>query len=476
MYTSILKIQNALIKKTLSLPELVKGYLGKIESHNGDLNILIEVQADEAISRAEEIQLKINQGKAGALAGCILSLKDVYAQKNHPLTCGSSILKGLTSVYDAEIVDRLTSQDAIIIGRANMDEFAMGSSNEHSVYGPTRNPLNPDYVPGGSSGASAASIAAQFCNASIGSDTGGSVRQPASYTETVGLKPTYGRISRHGLVAYASSFDSVGPMGSSVSDVAQLLQVLAGEDEKDNSSSSNPPGDYVTAVTQEHRSFTIGIPSEYFSDGLDPEIHRKVDEIIQIAEKEGHLLKKVSLPYTQYGLATYYILATAEASSNLARYDGIRFGNRKMPTDSTSLRDLYIETRTQGFGDEVKRRILLGTYVLSKGYYDSYYGKAQKVRRLIREDFLRAFESVDILLSPATPTTAFKLGEKADPLSMYLNDVYTLPANLAGICAISIPAGKHSNGMPFGIQFQAGSFQEEKLLHCAAQFERYLNH
>lgn len=475
MYKSIYEIQTALAEKSISLPELVSSYLSAIDSRNHELNILTDVHRDEALASAKQIQDKIEQGKAGPLAGCVVSLKDVYAQKDQPLTCGSSILQGLISVYNAEIVDRLLKADAIIIGRANMDEFAMGSSNEYSVYGPTRNPLNPDVVPGGSSGASAASIAADFCNASIGSDTGGSVRQPASYTATVGLKPTYGRISRYGLVAYASSFDTVGPMGKTVGDVAGLLHVLAGQDEKDNSSSSNPVGNYLSAVQQKDRTFTIGIPNEYFSEGLDPEIRERVEEIIRMAEGHGHTIQRLSLPHTEYGLATYYILATAEASSNLARYDGIRYGNRQIPADSKSLRDLYIETRTKGFGDEVKRRILLGTYVLSKGYYDSYYGKAQKVRRLIREDFELAFQSVDVILSPSSPTTAFKLGEKADPLSMYLNDVYTLPANLAGICAVSIPAGTHSNGLPFGIQFQAASFQEEKLLQCAAQFERYLS-
>lgn len=475
MYTSISEVQHALRSNELTLPELVSEYLHVIHKQNESFNILTEVHSEQALYRANVIQRKVSDGSAGPLAGCVISLKDVYAQKGHTLTCGSSILKGLESVYDATIVERLESADAIIIGRANMDEFAMGSSNEHSVYGPTRNPLNPDYVPGGSSGASAASIAAKFCNASIGSDTGGSVRQPASYTGTVGLKPTYGRISRYGLVAYASSFDTVGPMGNTVEDVAKLLQVLAGEDSRDNSSASIPLGDYLKAILQKDRPCTIGVPDEYFMDGLDSEIRDRIEDIVSIAGSKGHQIKRVSLPHTEYGLSTYYILATAEASSNLARYDGIRYGNRQVPSDSASLKDLYIETRTKGFGEEVKRRILLGTYVLSKGYYDSYYGKAQKVRRLIRQDFLSAFEKVDVILSPSSPTTAFKLGEKMDPLSMYLNDVYTLPANLAGICAVSIPAGTHSNGLPFGIQFQAAPFQEERLLQCAAQFESYLS-
>lgn len=475
MYSSISDVQHALKSNSITLPELVSDYVLKIDADNAQLNILTEVQADHAINRAHEIHQKWVNGTAGPLAGCVISVKDVYAQKGHPLTCGSAILRGHESVYNSTAVERLEAADAIIIGRANMDEFAMGSSNEHSVYGPTRNPLHPDYVPGGSSGASAASIAANFCNASIGSDTGGSVRQPASYTGTTGLKPTYGRISRHGLVAYASSFDTVGPMGRTVEDVAKLLQVLAGPDDHDNSSSSVTVGAYVDAINSGERPFTIGVPEEYFSDGLDPEIRERVEEIIRLAESKGHKIKRLSLPHTEYGLSTYYILATAEASSNLARYDGIRYGNRQLPENSSSLRDLYIETRTKGFGEEVKRRILLGTYVLSKGYYDSYYGKAQKVRRLICQDFLEAFESVDVLLSPSTPTTAFKLGEKVDPISMYLNDVYTLPANLAGICAVSIPAGIHSNGLPFGIQFQAAPFQEERLLQCAAQFEKYLS-
>lgn len=469
------------------MEELAEGYLQAIRERNGEINAIVHVDEERVRRRAREIQMNVDRGHAGPLAGAVVAVKDVYAQKDHPLTCASGILKGFESVYDAAAVERLELADALIVARANMDEFAMGSSNEHSLYGACRNPLDPERVPGGSSGGSAAALAAGMCNTALGSDTGGSVRQPASYTGTVGLKPSYGRISRHGLVAYASSFDCVGPMGGSVQDVASLLQVLAGQDPMDHSSSPAPVEAYgATAVSPGGEPLRIGIPDEAFGSGLDPLIRDRILQLADDVAQSGHQLVPVSLPHSRFAVACYYILATAEASSNLARYDGIRYGARhgrkegaEPGTGQTGPQELedglaamYERTRSQGFGLEVKRRILLGTYVLSKGYYDAYYAKAQKVRRLIQQDFLKAFEQVDVILTPSTPTAAFRIGEmESDPLAMYLQDIYTLPANLAGICAISLPAGRDTEHMPFGLQLQAAPFAEPTLLRAAAEFE-----
>lgn len=464
-------VRDCLASSGSTLQTHVERAIDSIERRNGTLNALVSVtQKDAVVSRAADIQKRIEQGTAGALAGAILSLKDAYAQKGEPLTCASGILRGFRSPYDATVVQRLLDADAIIIGRANMDEFAMGSSNEHSIYGPCRNPLDEECVPGGSSGGSAASIAAGFCNTSLGSDTGGSVRQPASYCGVVGLKPTYGRVSRYGLVAYASSFDCVGPMAGCVEDVARLLSVIAGADPHDQTSASTPVQDYAALMQEEMGSIRFGVPREYFSEGLDEGVREVIQARIDDLKASGHQIVPISMPHTDLALSTYYILATAEASSNLARYDGVRYGLR--PEGVESLDDVYVQSRTQGFGDEVKRRILLGTYVLSKGYYDAYYGKAQRVRRLIQQDFTNAFSQVDMILSPTSPTTAFPLGQKiSDPLQMYLNDVYTLPANLAGVCAISLPAGRHANGLPVGVQLQAAPYQEARLLQAARLLE-----
>ena len=417
------------------------------------------------------------------------------------------MLADFESVYDATVIERLRKEDAIFLGRTNMDEFAMGSSNENSFFGPVKNPHDTSKVPGGSSGGSAAAVGAQMVNGTLGSDTGGSIRQPASFCGTVGLKPTYGRVSRYGLVAFSSSMDCIGPFTNSVYDSALLLNSIAGFDELDNTSSKRPVEDYTSIVNNPERKIRIGVPEEFFGFGLDTEIKATIDSILQDLKKDGAELVPVHIPHMKYSVAVYYILATAEASSNLARYDGIRFGHRadrdkvaeELAAEEAALHEsiklaegnakdelekelsridsplvrLYKQSRTEGFGTEVKRRIMLGTYVLSSGYYDAYYAKAQKLRRLIQNDFLEAFKSVDVIVSPTAPTTAFDLGSKLnDPVQMYLNDIYTISANLAGICAINVPAGVHSNSLPFGIQFMGAAFKENDIFNAGRLVER----
>ncbi|MDZ7774029.1 MAG: amidase family protein [Balneolaceae bacterium] len=507
-HRTISDIREALNNRETSLPEIVHGYLSSIQDTNDHLNALLHYDGEEALRRAREVQRKVENGEAGALAGAVIAVKDLICEKGKPATCGSRILEDFESVYDATAVRRLREEDAILLGRTNMDEFAMGSSNENSAFGPACNPHDPTRVPGGSSGGSAAAVAADFCTAALGSDTGGSVRQPASFCGVVGLKPTYGRISRHGLVAFASSFDCIGPLTRSVEDAARLLEVIAGFDEHDNTSSSRAVPDYLGPLERPNPGIRIGVPEEYFGEGLDEEIREGVRQRLADLEAGGAELVPVSLPHMKYAVAAYYILATAEASSNLARYDGIRYGHRadikevqeelkeeraaleeelrraegaaakekaaaRLEEADSSLVRLYKKSRTEGFGEEVKRRILLGTYVLSAGYYDAYYARGQKVRRLIKEDFEKAFEEVDVIASPTAPTTAFPLGEKTDdPLQMYLNDIYTISANLAGICAVSVPAGTHSDGLPYGLQLMAGAFREPELFNAARLVER----
>lgn len=501
------EISESIKTGNLTLPELARHYLDNIDETNDDINAVVNYDRNAIIAQAEDIQKKIENDSAGKLAGLVVGVKDVICEKGKKTTCASGMLKDFESTYDATVIQRLKEEDALLLGRLNMDEFAMGSSNENSIYGPVKNPEDLDKVPGGSSGGSAAAVAAEYCTAALGSDTGGSIRQPASYCGVVGLKPTYGRVSRHGLVAFASSFDCIGPLANSVGDAAAILEVLSGYDENDNTSSSRAVPDYRESVNDPSSNIRIGVPEEYFGEGLDDEIREAIQSSIKELEAEGAELVPIHLPHMKYGIATYYILATAEASSNLARYDGIRFGHRadidevehelhqekmaiqeqmelatgeqKMElskelesTDSPLVR-LYKKSRTEGFGQEVKRRIMLGTYVLSAGYYDAYYAKAQKVRRLIKQDFSEAFEQVDVIVSPTAPTTAFELGSKMDdPVQMYLNDVYTISANLAGICGINVPAGMHSNGLPYGLQFMADTFEEGKLLNAARLVER----
>ncbi|NGP76503.1 Asp-tRNA(Asn)/Glu-tRNA(Gln) amidotransferase subunit GatA [Balneolaceae bacterium YR4-1] len=501
------EIRESIKTGNLTLPELAHHYISNIDETNNDINAVVNYDRDEIIRQAESIQKKIEDDSAGRLAGMAIGIKDVICEKNKKATCASAILEDFESTYDATVIERLKKEGALLLGRLNMDEFAMGSSNENSIYGPAKNPHDPDKVPGGSSGGSAAAVAAEYCTAALGSDTGGSIRQPASYCGVVGLKPTYGRVSRHGLVAFASSFDCIGPLANSVADAATILEVLAGYDDHDNTSSSRAVPDYREAVSDPTSNIKIGVPEEYFGKGLDKEIRDGIQEQLKDLENEGAELVPIHLPHMKYGIAAYYILATAEASSNLARYDGIRYGHRadideveqelhqekmaiqeqmelatgdkkmelskELETTDSALVRLYKKSRTEGFGQEVKRRIMLGTYVLSAGYYDAYYAKAQKVRRLIKQDFTQAFDDVDVIVSPTAPTTAFDIGSKMDdPVQMYLNDVYTISANLAGICGINLPAGKHSNGLPYGLQFMADTFEEEKLLNAARLVEQ----
>ena len=501
------QIQQSLKSGNISLPDVVQNYIQNIEEHNDEINAVVSLDTDDALNQAKQIQKRIEEGTAGKLAGMVIGVKDLICEKDKQTTCASNILEDFESVYDATVIERLRDEDAILLGRLNMDEFAMGSSTENTIYGPTRNPADTSKVAGGSSGGSAAAVAADFCTASLGSDTGGSIRQPASYCGVVGLKPTYGRVSRHGLVAFASSFDCIGPLTNSVKDAAILLEAISGFDPNDNTSSSRTVPNYQKFNENPEPNIRIGVPEEYFGDGLDDEIREGIEAKLGKLEESGAELVPIHLPHMKYSIATYYILATAEASSNLARYDGIRYGHRadmkeveedlkkersaleeqikqaegdKQVELTTALEELdsslvrlYKKSRTEGFGAEVKRRIMLGTYVLSAGYYDAYYAKAQKVRRLIKEDFTDAFEDVDVIVSPTAPTTAFDIDSKTEsPVQMYLNDIYTTSANLAGICGISVPAGTHSNGLPYGMQFMADTFEEGKLFNAAQLAEQ----
>lgn len=503
---SIAEIQEKVLTGKATLKEIVEEYISQIENQNPDINAYVVTYFNEALQQADIVEKKIKDGTAGPLAGAVMGIKELICERGKQTTCASRMLENFESVYDATVIERLKQDDAILIGRLNMDEFAMGSSNEASIFGPTKNPHNLTKVPGGSSGGSAAAIAANMSTATLGSDTGGSIRQPASYCGVVGLKPTYGRVSRFGLVAYASSFDSIGPMAQTVEDVARVLQTIAGFDEKDNTSANIAVDDYVAVVKNPTKTIKIGVPEEFFGDGLDPEIEKGIKKLLSELEADGAELVPLSLPHSKYGIATYYVIATAEASSNLARFDGIRYGHRadkatiidelkaeeavlnekiknadkaelaelenELAGMDSQLNRLYKKSRTEGFGAEVKRRIMLGTYVLSSGYYDAFYAKAQKVRRLIQQDYKKAFEQVDVIVSPTAPTTAFDIGSKIeDPVQMYLNDVYTSSANLAGICAISVPAGTHTNGLPYGIQFMGDTFQESKILNAARLVE-----
>lgn len=444
----------------LSLGENLNYFLSRIESerHLNSFNFVFK----ESIQKAEIIEKKIKDGKGGRLAGMVIAVKDVLALKDKPLTCSSNILKNFESIYTASAVQKLIDEDAIIIGKTNCDEFAMGSSNENSAFGPVLNPHDNLRVSGGSSGGSAVALAANLCDASLGTDTGGSIRQPAAFCGIFGLKPTYGRVSRYGLTAYGSSFDTIGPFTRNVEDLALILEVISGLDENDSTSSDQPVIDYINLLN-EKRKFKVGLPKEYFAEGLDSEIRDAIKIQVEKLKSSGHELTEISLPHTEYSIPTYYILTTAEASSNLARYDGAHYGFREK--NSGSLNDMYKLSRSGGFGSEVKRRIMLGTYVLSAGYYDAYYRKAQKVRRLLKQDFDNAFKQVDIILTPTTPTAAFKIGEKStDPLEMYLMDIYTTSANLAGIPGINIPIGKNSEGLPIGMQAMAKEFDELSLL------------
>ncbi|MDD5766385.1 MAG: Asp-tRNA(Asn)/Glu-tRNA(Gln) amidotransferase subunit GatA [Candidatus Marinimicrobia bacterium] len=420
--------------------------------------------------RALQIESKMQSQTSGSLGGLIVAVKDNISVRGIPTTCGSAILENYIPPYDATVVKKIVSADGLIIGKTNMDEFAMGSSTEHSAFGTVRNPVDETRVPGGSSGGSAAAVAGGLVDVALGSDTGGSIRQPAAFCGIAGIKPTYGRVSRYGLVAFASSLDQIGVFSKNIENAAKLLTVISGVDPDDSTSSNTPVPDYSAVLGKEIGGLRVGIPKEYLSEGLNDEIHRQIEKCIDFFRKSGAEIVPVSLPHTSYAIATYYIIATAEASSNLARYDGIRYGLSKRGGD---LESVYRETRAEGFGDEVTRRIVLGTYVLSAGYYDAYYDKAQRVRRLIKEDFVKVFQQVDILFTPTTPTTAFPIGGKIeDPLAMYLSDVYTVPASLAGVPAISVPLGNASDNLPIGGQIIGNYFDEETILQVGHYIER----
>jgi aspartyl-tRNA(Asn)/glutamyl-tRNA(Gln) amidotransferase subunit A len=457
--------------RQLSSVEITKALLTRIETTDTAINAFITVTAEQALREAAEADQRIASGDCAPLTGIPVALKDIFLTEGVRTTCASRMLENFIAPYDATAWAKMKAQGAVLLGKLNQDEFAMGSSCENSAFGPTRNPWNRDHIPGGSSGGSAAAIAAQQAVATLGTDTGGSIRQPASHCSCVGLKPTYGRVSRYGVIAYASSLDQVGPVTRDVTDAALLLGVIAGHDPKDSTSVDCPVPDYTSALKNDVKGLKIGLPKEYFIDGLDPDVQTAMDQAIETYRQLGAEFVEVSLPHTDYAVATYYLIATAEASSNLARYEGVRFGHRA--ENPSGLIDLMMQSRSEGFGAEVKRRIMLGTYALSSGYYDAYYLKAQKVRTLIQRDFSEAFKQVDLLLTPVAPTPAFKIGEKtADPLQMYLSDIFTIPVNLAGICGISIPAGISTNGLPIGLQLLGRPFGEETVLQAAYRFEQ----
>jgi aspartyl-tRNA(Asn)/glutamyl-tRNA(Gln) amidotransferase subunit A len=464
-YATLREIQHDLQQGTLSTQDLVQYHLQNIKK-KAHLNAFLSVYEDEALRRATEVDKKIKDGKAGKLAGLIVGLKDVLAYKDHPLQASSKILDGFISQFNATAVQRLLDEDAIVIGRQNCDEFAMGSSNENSAFGPVLNDADNSRVPGGSSGGSAVAVQADMCRIALGSDTGGSVRQPAAFCGIVGLKPTYSRISRFGLIAYGSSFDCIGIFGKSIEDVALVLEVIAGPDEVDSTVSQKAVPSYSQDLTKSNgKAYKVAYVREIDeSTGLQPEIKESILSRIKEIKVAGHTVEVIDFPLQEYVLPTYYILATAEASSNLSRYDGVRYGHRSK--QATDLSSLYKKSRSEGFGKEVQRRILLGTFVLSASYYDAYYTKAQKVRKIIREKTKALFKEYDFIVMPIAPTTAFKLGEHTDnPLEMYLADLFSVQANVAGVPAIAVPCGTDKNGLPIGLQVIADDFEESKLLH-----------
>lgn len=471
-------LRELFVRGEVTAAEIVRAHADRLEKVDSRVEAFLTPMVESAGRQASALDRARSAGEtAGPLAGVPVAIKDVLCVKGAPTTCGSRILEGFVPSYDATCVSRLRQSGAIILGKTNMDEFAMGSSTEHSAYGKSRNPWDLSRVPGGSSGGSAAAVAAREVPLAIGTDTGGSIRQPAAFTGTVGLKPTYGRVSRYGLVAFASSLDQAGPFSRTVRDSAMALSVMAGHDPRDMTSASEPVADYLASATGRGRGLSglrVGVPREFFGEGLEPEVASSVRKCHELLAAEGASIVDVSLPTTGYAIAAYYIVATAEASSNLARFDGVRYGFRDK--EASTLRDMYDRTRRTGFGEEVRRRIMLGTYALSAGYYDAYYLKAMKVRTLIRRDFDLAFEKADLLLGPTTPSAAFKFGEKLDdPLAMYLSDIYTVTANLAGLPGISIPCGFTSLGLPIGCQLLGRTFDETTLFAVAAALESGLD-
>ena len=471
---SIGSVRTALLAKKLTARELAQDFLKRIDERNPSLNAYLALSPERALASADQTDAAIANGATDAtlppLAGVPIAIKDVISTTGVRTTCGSKILEPYIPAYNASAVERLEAAGAVILGKTNCDEFAMGSSNENSAYGAVRNPIAPDRVPGGSSGGSAAAVAAGLAVASLGTDTGGSIRQPGAFCGIPALMPTYGRVSRYGLIAFASSLDRIGPFTTNVEDAAIMLRVLAGRDPKDATSAAVPVPDYSADAKRDLAGLRIGVPEDYFGAGLDPEVKAKIEAGIALLEKLGAKRVPLKMPHTDYAIATYYIVATAEASSNLARFDGVRYGIR---VSGSTLGDMYRKTREAGFGPEVKRRIMLGTYALSAGYYDAYYLRAQKVRSLIARDFSEAFEKADVIVTPTTPTPAFKLGEKtSDPLQMYLADIYTVTGSLAGVPGISVPCGKTAIGLPVGLQIFGPHFGEGEILRVAHNFEK----
>ncbi|HLV42832.1 MAG TPA: Asp-tRNA(Asn)/Glu-tRNA(Gln) amidotransferase subunit GatA [Brumimicrobium sp.] len=463
MYKTFTEIKAAL-DKGRTVQDILQKYLENIKERKG-LNAFLEVFEESAMEKALEVDEKIKNGNAGRLAGMIIGIKDNICYKGHKVSAASKILEGFESIFSATVIKRLLAEDAVIIGRLNCDEFAMGSSSENSAYGPVKNALNEDYVPGGSSGGSATAVAADLCTVALASDTGGSIRQPASYTGTIGFKPTYGRVSRYGLIAYASSFDQIGPIANDVADIALVTEIMAGKDEYDSTVSSREvPSLKITPLK---RKLKIAYIKETLdTEGIDPEIKARIEDLVNCLRADGHELIPVSFSYLEQVVPAYYVLTTAEASSNLSRFDGVHFGYRS--GEAQGVEETYVKSRTEGFGTEVKRRIMAGTFVLSQDYYDAYYTKAQKVRRLIQDRTNEILKQNDFILLPTTPSTAFELNALKDPIQLYLQDIYTVQANLTGNPAISLPIGKHSNGMPFGLQLIGKHFGEKDLLDTSA--------
>lgn len=467
MYTTFSEVKKAL-SDGKTVVDVVNHYLSAIKETR-ELNAFIEVFEASALQQAAVVDQKLQSGNAGRLAGMVIGLKDNICYKGHAVSASSTILENFESLFSATVVERLLAEDAVIIGRLNCDEFAMGSSNETSAYGPVKNNLRASHVPGGSSGGSAVAVSAGLCTASLGSDTGGSIRQPASFTGTVGLKPTYGRISRYGLIAYASSFDQIGPFTNDVDDAALLLEIMAGKDNMDSTSSSRPVQEY-SKPAQNGKMRLAYLTEAVDNNDVDPEVRAYFEKLIAGLRSEGHTVEPVSFPYLGQLVPTYYVLTTAEASSNLSRFDGVHFGHRS--TEARGVEETYVLSRTEGFGTEVKRRIMAGTFVLSHGYYDAYYTKAQKVRRVLQDKTNEIFENYDMLLLPTTPSTAFEFGSMTDPIQMYLQDIFTVHANLTGNPAISVPAATHSNGLPFGVQVMADHFEEAAMLNFARELTK----
>lgn len=468
---TVASVHEALLAKKTSARELAQEFYAQIEQRNPELNAFLALCPDRAYAQADRVDAIVAQGKPlGRLAGVPVAIKDVISTEGVRTTCGSKILEDYTPPYDATAIERLERAGAVIMGKTNCDEFAMGSSNENSAYGPVRNPIALDRVPGGSSGGSAAAVAAGLSVVALGTDTGGSIRQPGAYCGVPAMMPTYGRVSRYGLIAFASSLDRIGPFATNITDAATVMSVIAGHDSNDSTSAALAVPEYAAEIEKSVAGLRIGIPEDYFGAGLDAEVKNKVQAGITLLESLGCKRVPLKMPHTDYAIATYYVIATAEASSNLARYDGVRYGLR---VQGNTLMEMYRKTRERGFGPEVKRRIMLGTYALSSGYYDAYYLRAQKVRSLIARDFAEAFEKVDAIITPTAPTAAFKLGEKtADPLEMYLADIYTVTGSLAGVPGISVPCGKSAAGLPIGMQIFGSHFGEARILQLARGFEK----